>query len=168
MEGLYANVSRHHTSYRDAIEANGPIKPDVLEQVRGQYTGEESRWIREMEAEFADDDDRWIPMSLIMKCIVPGLKPTPDEVILEDVDQTEEGRKLLAQIRGIDVQPDWDWITSNYNQLLSDYSDKWIAVKDKKVVDSDPDQESLLQKLREKYGTALDFAKEFITAKPQT
>ncbi len=73
-EGAYVNVSRHRTSYRDAIEPNGPIKPDVLEQVRGQYSGDESRWVREMEAEFADDDDRWIPMSLIMKCICPRSK----------------------------------------------------------------------------------------------
>ncbi len=53
-------------------------------------------------------------------------------------------------MRGIDVQPDMDWIASNYDKLLSEYPDKWIAVKDKKVVETDLDEESLLQKLREK------------------
>jgi Terminase large subunit, T4likevirus-type, N-terminal len=97
-DGAYANVSRHHTSYRDATEPNGPIKSEVLEQVRGQYTGEESRWIREMEAEFANDDDRWIPMSLIMKCVDPNLKPIPDEEIYEEALKTEEGREVLDQL----------------------------------------------------------------------
>ncbi len=63
--------------------------------------------------------------------------------------------------------PDMDWIVRNYNKLCSEYPDKWIAVKDKKVVDSDSDLEPLLQKLGEKHGTAVGFATEFMIAKPR-
>ncbi len=77
--GPYANVSRHYVNYRDAVEPNGPIKLEVLEQIRAQYEGDEFRWIREMEAEFGEDDDVWLPMSLIMRSVDPNLEPIPDE-----------------------------------------------------------------------------------------
>lgn len=62
---------------------------------------------------------------------------------------------------------DMDWIVRNYNKLRTEYPDKWIAVKDKKIVDSDTDLEPLLQRLKEKHGTAIGFATEFIGAKPR-
>ena len=62
---------------------------------------------------------------------------------------------------------DMDWIVRNYNKLRIEYPDKWIAVKDKKVVDSDNDLEPLLQRLKERHETAIGFATEFIGAKPR-
>ncbi len=97
-DGPYANVSRHHVTYHDAIEPNGPIKAEVLEQIRAQYEGDKFRWIREMEAEFADDEDVWLPLSLIQKAIDPELENIPDEYFLEGLDKTEEGRKLLSEL----------------------------------------------------------------------
>ena len=72
-DGPYANVSRHHVTYHDALEPNGPIRKEVLEQVQAQYGADQFRWVREMLAEFAEDEDAWLPMSLIMKCVNPTL-----------------------------------------------------------------------------------------------
>ncbi len=89
--------------------------------------------------------------------------------------QTEGSRKVGLRVemkvtRGSKVSapnPDMNWIVSNYNRLRTEYPDKWIAVKEKKVVDSDLDLEPLLQRLKEKHGTAVGFATEFIGAKPR-
>lgn len=89
--------------------------------------------------------------------------------------QREDSSKMGLQVemkvtRGSKVAPpniDMNWIVSNYNKLRTEYPDKWIAVKNKKVVDSDTDLEPLLQRLREKNGTAVGFATEFIGAKPR-
>lgn len=97
-EGPYANVSRHHVSYHDAIEPKGPIKAEVLEQVRAQYEGDKFRWMREMESEFADDEDVWLSLSLIQSTIDQALENIPDEYFLEGLDKTEEGRKLLSHL----------------------------------------------------------------------
>jgi phage FluMu gp28-like protein len=96
-EGPYANVSRHHVTCQDATEPNGPIKREVLEQVRIQYGADQNRWIREMEAEFADDEDCYLPMSLILSCVDPELEPIPSEYFLSGLDP-EERRRLESQL----------------------------------------------------------------------
>lgn len=35
-----------------------------------------------MEAEFAEDEDAWIPMSLIKRCIDPNIELIPEETLL--------------------------------------------------------------------------------------
>lgn len=65
----FPGVSRHHVTYRDALEPNGPLKGEILEQIRQQMESQPWRWRREMEAEFADDEDAWLPFDLIMKCV---------------------------------------------------------------------------------------------------
>lgn len=65
----YSNVSRHHVTYLDALEPNGPLKREILEEVKQQLSSDPWRWRREMEAEFADDEDAWLPMALITKCV---------------------------------------------------------------------------------------------------
>ncbi len=98
LEGPYANVSRHHVTYHDALEPNGPIKKEILEQVRAQYGGDQDRWIREMEAEFAEDEDVYLSLSLIQSCIDPQIVPLSKEEILAGLDETLEGRKLLSEL----------------------------------------------------------------------
>lgn len=66
------------------------MKMEVLEQIRDQYQVDPPRWTREMGAEFADEDDRWISRELIMKCVDPNLHFLPDEFYLEGLDETEE------------------------------------------------------------------------------
>ncbi len=70
----FGDVSRHHVTYLDALEPNGPLKPEILERVKRQLSVDPWRWRREMEAEFADDEDAWLPMGLITKCVDQNLE----------------------------------------------------------------------------------------------
>ena len=58
--------------------------------------------------------------------------------------------------------PSMMWIFKNYPKLMRDYPDKWIAVKDSKVVASGSELEPLLHEMIEKFGTTTGFAVEFI------
>ncbi len=79
----YPNVSRHHVSYKDALEPNGPLKKAILEQIRNQYEKTDPwRWTREMEAEFAEDEDSYLSMSTITGCIDQNLEPLSDQFFL--------------------------------------------------------------------------------------
>jgi hypothetical protein len=79
----YTNVSRHHVSYRDALEPKGPLKKEILEQIRNQYEKTDPwRWTREMEAEFAEDEDSYLSMSTITGCVNPDLEPLDDDFFL--------------------------------------------------------------------------------------
>lgn len=75
----FGNVSRHHVAYREALDPNGPLKGETLERIRQQMMEEPWRWTREMEAEFAEDDDAWLPFALIRKCVDENLEYKFDE-----------------------------------------------------------------------------------------
>src|SRR5881396_975643 len=78
----FADFSRHHVSYRDALKPNGPIDPEFLEKIRKQYQTDPGRWKREMEADFADDEDAYLPLHLIESCVTEGPETfTKDDVI---------------------------------------------------------------------------------------
>ncbi len=78
----FPDVSRHHVSYLDALEPNGPLKPEILEKLERQLASDPWRWKREMEAEFAEDEDAWLSMALIAKCVDRDLDYIPDSAIL--------------------------------------------------------------------------------------
>ena len=80
----YGNVSRHHVSFRDALEPNGPLKPEILEKLREQLSADPWRWRREMEAEFADDEDAWLSFELIKQCVDENLECISESAILTD------------------------------------------------------------------------------------
>ena len=48
---------------------NGPWNSSFLEKIKRQFGEDPMRWRREMEAEWAEDEDTWLPMSLIAGCI---------------------------------------------------------------------------------------------------
>src|SRR5207247_1924247 len=78
----FADFSRHHVSYKDALKPNGPIDPEFLEKIRRQYQTDPGRWKREMEADFADDEDAYLPLELIESCVTEGPETfTKDDVI---------------------------------------------------------------------------------------
>jgi phage FluMu gp28-like protein len=60
---------RSHVGWQDALEPNGPLNPQIVERIRRQFGEDPSRWRREMEAEWAEDEDVWLPQSLIVSCI---------------------------------------------------------------------------------------------------
>ena len=77
----FKDVSRHHVSSREALEPNGPLKKEILEKIRHQMALDPWRWQREMEAQFAEDEDTWLPMELITKRIDPDLETFPEDLL---------------------------------------------------------------------------------------
>jgi phage FluMu gp28-like protein len=58
-----------HVTIDKAMHPNGPLKPAMIQEFKTQMGDDPSRWRREMEAEWAEDHDTWLPQSLIVSCI---------------------------------------------------------------------------------------------------
>ena len=58
-----------HVPVEKATEPNGPLKLGIIQKIKTQMGDDPSRWRREMEAEWAEDDDVWLNQSLIASCI---------------------------------------------------------------------------------------------------
>lgn len=65
----YSDFARHHVTWQEAKEPGGPLKVNILEKIKRQFGEDPMRWRREMEAEWAEDEDVWLPQSLIVSCI---------------------------------------------------------------------------------------------------
>jgi phage FluMu gp28-like protein len=65
----FSRFAKHHVTYERALQPNGPMRRKWLEDKRKEYEGDPWRWKRELEAEWAEDESVWIPLSLITKCI---------------------------------------------------------------------------------------------------
>jgi len=65
----YEDFARDHVTCEQAKEPNGPLKEAILDKIRRQFGEDPARWRREMEAEWAEDEDVWLPQSLIVSCI---------------------------------------------------------------------------------------------------
>jgi hypothetical protein len=64
-DDLYGDFSRHHVSFHDALEPNGPLKKAILEKLERQMKEDPWRWQREMLAEFSEDEEAYFSYSLI-------------------------------------------------------------------------------------------------------
>jgi phage FluMu gp28-like protein len=73
----YTDFSRHHVTWRQAVEPNGPLRKAVLEKIQKQFEANPWRWTREMEAEFAEDEDSFFPLALVTSCIDGELEYVP-------------------------------------------------------------------------------------------
>jgi hypothetical protein len=65
----YADFARHHFSYERALAPDGPLNPQMIEKIKLQFGDDPARWRREMEAEWSEDEDVWLPQSLIVSCV---------------------------------------------------------------------------------------------------
>ena len=65
----FEDFARHHVTWEQAQEPNGPLKKSILDKIRKQFGEDPARWRREMEAEWAEDEDVWLPQSLIVACV---------------------------------------------------------------------------------------------------
>jgi phage FluMu gp28-like protein len=65
----FEDFARHHVTWQRAQEPNGPLKLGILDKIRKQLRDDPARWRREMEAEWAEDEDVWLSQSLIASCI---------------------------------------------------------------------------------------------------
>ena len=64
----------NHVTWEQALEPHGPLKKNILDKIRKQLAADPWRWQREMEAEWAEDDNVWLPQSLITSCIDPNME----------------------------------------------------------------------------------------------
>jgi phage FluMu gp28-like protein len=53
----------------------------MIEKIKRQFGSDSARWRREMEAEWADDEDVWLTQSLIVSCIDSTLVPYDFHII---------------------------------------------------------------------------------------
>ncbi len=81
-DGLFYKIC--HVSWRDAVEPNGPLKKNILDRVRRQLESNPWRWTREMEAEFAEDENAFFPLSLVTSSVDGELNYLPFEAKLSD------------------------------------------------------------------------------------
>jgi hypothetical protein len=65
----FSDFKTLHVPVEMATEPNGPLKPGIIQKIKTQMGDDPSRWRREMEAEWAEDDDVWLTQSLIVSCI---------------------------------------------------------------------------------------------------
>lgn len=62
----------------------------------------------------------------------------------------------------LSFEADHVWVNENLQTLLDKYTEQWIAVKNGRVITSDPDLEGLISKLPDPAHTCV----EFITREP--
>jgi phage FluMu gp28-like protein len=65
----YEDYARHHFSWEKAIHPKGPLNLEIVAKIKRQFGSDPARWRREMEAEWSEDEDVWLPQSLIVACI---------------------------------------------------------------------------------------------------
>ena len=65
----YADFVKHHFSWEKAVDPAGPLNQQIIERIKRQYGDDPARWRREMEAEWAEDEDVWLAQSLIVSCV---------------------------------------------------------------------------------------------------
>jgi phage FluMu gp28-like protein len=65
----FAKYVQHHFSWEEALAPKGPLNPTIVDEIREQFGDDPGRWRREMEAEWAEDEDTWLAESLIVSCV---------------------------------------------------------------------------------------------------
>lgn len=83
-EGLFYKIctdhtlgfSRHHVTWKDALEPKGPLRDKILKAIRKQLEGDPWRWSREMDAEFVEDQESFFPLKLITGAVDGDLSYT--------------------------------------------------------------------------------------------
>jgi phage FluMu gp28-like protein len=65
----FEDFGRLRITYKDALEPNGRLKQSIVDKIKRQIGDDQARWCREMEADWAQDEDVWLKQSLIASCI---------------------------------------------------------------------------------------------------
>jgi phage FluMu gp28-like protein len=68
-QDTYKHFAKKHVTYQEALEPNGPIKVRWLEEKKREYENDPCRWRREMEADWAENQNVWLTQALITQCI---------------------------------------------------------------------------------------------------
>jgi hypothetical protein len=132
-----------HVTYEQALYPKGPLKPNIIGQIKTQMGDDFSRWQREMMADWVEDDNVWLNQSLIASCIGTeknlgsdlqlynpetspegdfylGLDPaqTKDYHVLSVVESVDD--KLLLRHLKIFPHPTYDATVLGYIKTLQD------------------------------------------------
>jgi phage FluMu gp28-like protein len=70
----YNDYTKSHITHQQATEPKGPLKQEILQKIKRQLEGDPCRWQREMQAEWAEDQNVWLPQALITSCIDSNLE----------------------------------------------------------------------------------------------
>jgi hypothetical protein len=102
----FSDFKTSHVPVDKALEPNGPLKPGIIAKIKTQMGEDPARWRREMEAEWAEDEDVWLTQSLIASCI--GTTKNCGEDLREfDIEKGRDGNFFagldLAQTRDFTV-----------------------------------------------------------------
>ena len=65
----FGDYAKTHVTYQEALEPNGPLKQQILNRIKTQLEGDPTRWQREMEANWAENENCWLTQALITQCI---------------------------------------------------------------------------------------------------
>jgi len=98
----FSDFKASHVTYEQAVEPNGPLKANIIEKIKRQFGEDSERWRREMMAEWAEDEDVWLPQSLIVSC-VGTVKNCEEDLRLWNAEKGYQGDLFagldLAQVR---------------------------------------------------------------------
>ncbi len=102
----FGDFKTSYVPFEKALTTAGPLKPNIIQRIKTQMGDDPSRWRREMQAEWVEDDNVWLTQSLIASCI--GTKTTCGEDLREfDSNQNQHGEFFagldLAQTRDYSV-----------------------------------------------------------------
>jgi phage FluMu gp28-like protein len=86
----FADFKTLHIPVEAATEPSGPLKKAIIQKIKTQMGDDPSRWRREMEAEWAEDDDVWLTQSQIASCIGTE-KACGTQLSLYDCDENQSG-----------------------------------------------------------------------------
>jgi hypothetical protein len=86
----FGHFKTSHVTIEKALSPNGPLKPNTIQQIKTQMGDDPSRWKREMEAEWVEDDNVWLTQSLIASCIGTA-KNCSEELDPLDPEVTQQG-----------------------------------------------------------------------------
>lgn len=111
----FSDYVRHHFTYQDAVEPKGPLNAAMVERIRHQFGDDPSRWRREMEAEWAEDEDVWLTQSLIVSCI-GTTKNCGKDLEPYDPEKSYEGEFFL----GLDIGQVKDYTSLSVIERVND------------------------------------------------
>ncbi len=100
----FKDFKTSHVPVNKAMEPNGPLKLGIIQKIKTQMGDDPTRWRREMEAEWAEDDDVWLTQSLIASCI--GTNQTCGEDLKEFNPETSHSGDFFA---GLDLAQTKDY-----------------------------------------------------------
>ncbi len=107
----FSDFARHHVSWEKTVQPKGPWPMAYINKIRKQYGEDQSRWRREMEAEWAENEDVWLAQSLIASCI-GTVKNCGEDLQSWDINKGYEGSLFagldLAQVRDYCVLSVWE------------------------------------------------------------